>query len=156
VSDQHPIESVPMLVAKLYEVVAELNSKFGRKFTPDGHLVGSIGEVLAAHRYGLTLMGQSTKGYDALSADGRQVEIKATQGKSAVALRHEPEHLIVLQLDERGGTQEVYNGPGAPAWQACGKMQKNGQRTVSLSTLRKLMLDVPQANRIAPAPHLAA
>jgi len=36
-------------VAKIYEAVEELRQEFpGRPFTPDGHLVGSIGEVIAS------------------------------------------------------------------------------------------------------------
>jgi hypothetical protein len=40
---------VPALVSRLYEIVDELEEIFpGRHFTPDGHLVGSLGESLAA------------------------------------------------------------------------------------------------------------
>jgi hypothetical protein len=37
----------------------------GRKFTPDGHLVGSIGEVVAPEALGLTLYVGSRPGHDA-------------------------------------------------------------------------------------------
>ena len=50
------VERVPDLVGRLYEIVSELEALFpGRYFTPDGHLVGSLGEVMAAHDYGLVL-----------------------------------------------------------------------------------------------------
>jgi len=45
--------------------------------------------------FDLELNPASTQGHDALSRDGRHVEIKLTQGKN-VAIRHEPEQLIVL------------------------------------------------------------
>ncbi len=46
------VERVPDLVGRLYEIVSELEALFpGRYFTPDGHLVGSMGEVMAAHDY---------------------------------------------------------------------------------------------------------
>jgi hypothetical protein len=116
----NPVEAVPALVARLYEIVAEFEHLFpGRRFTPDGHLVGNIGEVVAAHRYGLNLRAHSTQGHDATSSTGIQVEIKATQG-SSVALREEPQHLIVLHLAKSGVAAEVYNGPGAVVWSACG------------------------------------
>ena len=76
----------PKLIAELYGLVDELEAMFpGRKFTPDGHMVGSLGEAIAAHHYGLDLMTMSNEGYDAV-IDGRKVEIKATQGVS-VAFR---------------------------------------------------------------------
>ena len=43
------IHAIPSLVQELYSIVDRLDELFpGRRFTPDGHLVGSIGEVLAA------------------------------------------------------------------------------------------------------------
>ncbi len=47
------------LLGTLYRIVDRLEALFpGRKFTPDGHLVGSIGEALAAHMFGLDLLLQ--------------------------------------------------------------------------------------------------
>jgi hypothetical protein len=135
----------------LYGVVAELESAFpGRKFTPDGHLVGSIGEVLAAHRYALTLLPTSSERHDARSPDGRLVQIKATQVKS-VGLRSEPDHLLVLKLEPDGSAREVFNGPGHLAWRNAGKMQKNGQRPISLSKLSRLMVEVKSSDQLRAA-----
>lgn len=144
----HPVYKVPHLVGRLYTIVAEFEALFpGRKFTPDGHLVGSIGEVIAAHRYGLKLYPASTLAHDAVAPDGRNVEIKATQGRS-VAMRAEPEHLIVLHLNKEGQATEVFNGPGFLAWERSGAMQTNGQRAISLFQLKKLMQEVPEAQRL--------
>jgi len=148
VLNQHPIDRVPELVRQLYLLVAEFESLFpGRKFTPDGHLVGSIGEVVAAHRYGLKLYAASTEAHDAQASDGRQVEIKATQG-NAVALRAASVHLIVLHLARDGSCSEVFNGPGDLVWAHCGAMQKNGQRPISLPKLRVLMEQVSKDERL--------
>lgn len=151
ISDE-PTHRVPELVGRLYALVAEFETLFKpRKFTPDGHLVGSLGEVIAARRYGLQLLTQSTKGHDARTKDGRLVEIKATQGKS-VALRSEPDHLIVLKLDKSGAATEVFNGPGALVWKNCGNMQKNGQRSISVTKLGSLMSATPLEDRLPTVP----
>ena len=43
-------------IRELYEIVAKLEKAYpGRHFTPDGHLVGSLGEVYVAERYGIHL-----------------------------------------------------------------------------------------------------
>ena len=82
---------IPSLVQGLYSIVDRLEELFpGRRFTPDGHLVGSIGEVLAAATYDLELLPPSTERHDALSGDGRKVQIKATQVRS-VSLSSEPD-----------------------------------------------------------------
>lgn len=122
----------------LYHASSELEEIFpGRKFTLDGHLVGSVGEVVAAYMFDLDLNTASTLAHDAISKDGRQVEIKLTQG-SSVSLRHEPEHLIVLQRPRDGPVQVIYNGPGTDAWNAAGKRQSNGQCVISLTKLKRL------------------
>lgn len=133
-------------------VVDELERLFpGRHFTPDGHLVGSLGEVWAAHLYGIALHPASAHVHDGTSPCGRQVQVKATQGTS-VALSSKPDHLIVLRLHRDGGPEECYNGPGSLAWGAAGGMQKNGQRPIALSTLRSLMSAVPMEERIPRRP----
>jgi len=141
------IEQIPELVRALYRTVAELQRLFpDRPFTPDGHLVGSLGEVIAAHDYNLQLLPPSTEGYDALTEDGRRVEIKITQG-SRVALRNRPDYLLVLKLHADGTAEEVYNGPGGEPWSQCGTMQKNGQRSISLSKLKVLMKTVSEDSK---------
>lgn len=142
------------LVQKLYSTVAELEEMFpGRHFTPDGHMVGSIGEALVADAYGLELMTASNKGYDAVSPKGQQVEIKATQAKSA-AFRHEPEFAIVIRIKPDGSFEEIYNGPGSTVWeQFTGKpLPTNGQYSISLGklkTLNKLVHEESRIQRIA-------
>jgi hypothetical protein len=141
-------DAIPSLVARLYAIVDELERLFpGRHFTPDGHLVGSLGEVWAAYLYGLHLAPASTRGYDGTCPDGRCVQVKATQ-TNGIALSSEPQWLIVLKLARNGTPTEVFNGPGGPVWKACGKMGKNGQRQVALSTLRRLMASIPENSRI--------
>ena len=86
------------LIKTLYSTVEQLEVMFpGRHFTPDGHMVGSIGECLVADAYGLELMPASNQGFDAVAPDGTKVEIKATQSNS-VAFRSAPEHVIVIKI----------------------------------------------------------
>ena len=119
-----------------------------RPFTFDGIFVGSLGEVTAAYMFGLTLNPPSTKAHDARALDGRNVEIKLTQGTEKVSLSAKPDHLIVLQRPPGGPVRVVYNGPGAPAWDACGKKQKTGQHHLYLSDLTSLDATVAAHDRL--------
>lgn len=70
----------PLLLKAIYDAIDELEIMFpNRHFTPDGHLVGSLGEALAKHHYKLKLLPASARCHDAV-CDGRSVQIKATQG----------------------------------------------------------------------------
>jgi len=120
----------------------------GRRFTPDGHLVGSLGEALASYHYGMVLSNASTECHDGICGQ-RRVQVKATQG-TRVALTASPDFLLVLRLKRDGSFIEEYNGPGAPVWAlVCDKPRpKNGQYQISLGTLRRLMPTVAARDRL--------
>lgn len=84
------------------------------------------------------------------------MEIKATQG-NRVALRHLPERLLVLKLHLDGTWTEIYNGPSEAVWSLFnGKvLPSNGQYSVGLGTLKNLMVDVPDDQKIPPVHKLA-
>ena len=83
-------------IRNLYAIVNDLETAYpGRRFTLDGHMIGSIGEVIAAESFGLSLLPNSTPEHDATAYDGRLVQIKATQ-RERIALSACPEHLLVL------------------------------------------------------------
>ena len=135
-------------IRELYRITAELEEKYpGRRFTPDGHLVGSIGEVYAAEKYGLTLLEASSEKHDALSADGRLIQIKITQ-TDRISIYSEPDYLIVMKMGNDGNIEEIYNGKGFAPWENAGKVQKNGQRSINLKKLVSLNAAVSSEDRI--------
>lgn len=134
---------LPLLIAQMMRFTQELERLFpGRKFTPDGHLVGSIGEVVAQHIYDLVLEPCSTPLFDARTKDAKTVQIKLT-GKSgkSYGVRWSnsqemiaPDYLIALKLEASGFT-EIYNG-AFPTEMLVGRNdQKNGQIPLSVSRL---------------------
>lgn len=61
-------------VQELFSITRELEKYHpSQKFTLDGHLVGSIGEVLVADHFRLTLLPNSYKTHDAITGDGKYV-----------------------------------------------------------------------------------
>ncbi len=146
-------DKLQILVKQLYATVNELENMFpDRHFTPDGHLVGSLGECLVANAYGLELLTASNKGYDAITKDNVKVEIKATQAKS-VGFRSEPEHTIIIKIMPDGTFEEIYNGSGARVWQQFvnKKQPSNGQFQISIFKLRALNDLVSDNERIPKA-----
>src|SRR5882672_10846525 len=106
---------LPEPVARIYNAIAELEALYpGRKFTPDGHLVGSIGEVVAAAALGLTLYPMSRQGHDAYDVN-RDVQIKMTAGNS-VAMYATCDRLVVLRIVSPAEAEIMYDGPGQPVW----------------------------------------
>jgi hypothetical protein len=127
----------PAAIASIYEAVTKLNTEFPmRSFTPDGHLVGHLGEVIAAKQFGLTLLADSHPGHDARDADNRLVQIKLTASKH-ISMYANCDRLIVMWIECPQYARLVYDGDGAPIWAMAGKLQKNGQKRVSLSAIRR-------------------
>lgn len=143
------IESIPGLIKQLYSIVDQLEKEFqGRKFTPDGHLVGSIGEVLSAYYYGIDLYSNSYEKHDGVAPCGKLVQVKATQG-DRVALRSEPEYLLVLKIEKDGSFREIFNGPGKLVWPYVSRKQSsNGQHTISVSRLKSIMTTMNESDKL--------
>ena len=128
------------LIRRVFDNCRSLSARTGRPFSPDGHLVGSLGEVFASEQLGLDLMPPSNLGYDATDSEGRKVEIKATT-RSSVALSAagtDAERLVVVRFDEHGNGRIVYDGAAQPVWDSAGRPQRNGQRRISLTALQRL------------------
>jgi hypothetical protein len=129
---------LPSPVARIYEAVEELQRLYPeRKFTPDGHLVGSIGEGVAAQALSLRLLAMSEPGHDAIDAEGRLVQIKMT-AKRSISMYADCDRLVVLRVVSPHEAEIVYDGDGAPAWAAAGRMGKNGQKPIGLTKLRSI------------------
>lgn len=127
-----------VLISEIFEACRNLSARTGRPVSPDGHLVGSLGEIFAAEKLGLQLMPPSHHGFDALGPLGEKVEIKTTT-RSTISLSTDAslaERLVVVTLSANGEGQISYDGPMDRVISAAGKPQKNGQRRVSISRLQ--------------------
>lgn len=147
-------DDVAELVRTVFRACEELSQLTGRPVSPDGHLVGSIGEIVAADLLDLELMPPSTTGYDAIDRQGRKVEIKCTTRRTIAlsAAGTEAERLAVLTLDRHGAASVVYDGPCAGVWQAAGPVQRNGQRAFGLARLAVLAEEQAPATVAAALP----
>ena len=138
-----PTQDAGQLIRQFYALTSKLDRLFPkRSFIPDGHVVESFCEVLAAQAFNLELLPASSKVHNARTADHSvMVQIKSVQGETVV-LRNDqiPQHLLVLKLSPSGDPELIFNGPGSIAYSTAGKQPSNGLRTVRLNTLRKLQV----------------
>ncbi|MBK8246859.1 MAG: hypothetical protein IPK85_05605 [Gemmatimonadetes bacterium] len=120
-----------------------------RAFTIDGRLVGDVGEVIGAMEYDLELDQVSRPIHDAMTRDGRNVQIKATF-KQHLTMRSVPDLYLGLQLSPDGTFTEVYNGPGARIQERYAHRKGIGKDLLSfpVTELRKLAANVPAHLRI--------
>ena len=142
------MDAIKEKIQKLISIVKELETDFpGRHFSLDGHLVGSIGEVMAAYYYGIELYAASAVAHDG-EIDGKKVQIKISQ-QDDIVINHEPEYLIVLYLRKNGDVFEVYNGPGEAPWNSASKRDSHNNRHMRVNKLMELDKQVSDEFRIA-------
>lgn len=136
-------------IEQLISIVNDLEKTFpGKRFTLDGHLLGSIGEVFARYYYGIDLYlnDNSHKCHDG-KKNGKEIQIKITQGNS-VDINDIPDYLIVLFLKkDECEVYEVYNGPGKVILNGANKT-KNGWYSRTLNKLYDYNKEVNDKDRI--------
>jgi len=104
-------------IQQLLSLTRQLKVKYGRSFTLDGRLVGDIGEVLAAEKYGLELLPENTFKHDAKEiSTERLIQIKASfKGYCYFPFGEKklPDYFLALHINEDGSLTELFNGPGS-------------------------------------------
>jgi hypothetical protein len=140
--------TIPEAVREMLAIVERLCASYPKKrFTLDGRLVGDIGEVLVEEAYDLKLYEDVKKHHDAECSDGRLVQIKATMKKSLTfPADHVPNYYLGVQVGADGTFIEVFNGPGAIAWEAVKDRSKpkTNFHSISVGALTKLQARVAQ------------
>lgn len=144
--------TIPEAVKQMLSIVEQLCKAYPKKrFTLDGRLVGDIGEILVEEAYDLTLFEDIRKHHDAECPDGRLVQIKATMKKSLTfPADHVPNYYLGVVISSDGKFVEIFNGPGAIAWEAAKgrRNPKTNLHSVSVSALKKLQSKVEDKDRI--------
>jgi len=129
------------LIADVFEACLKLTALLGRPISPDGHLVGGLGEAYAAAKLGLTLEPPSTKDFDARDKQGRTVQIKATtRGSLALSGRTTAaQRFVAVQLDPTTGVGAiVYVGSADVVWGLGPEVLKGRQWSKSIKIIAAL------------------
>ena len=147
-------------IKELLAITQKLKDKYihlNKNFSLDGKLVGDIGEVLAAEKYGLRLFEENAEIHDAEElATGRKVEIKSSfKGYSYFPYGDDriPEYFLSIVIDEVGEITELYNGSGQYLVDNYIKARnlkpfKNHYYTLSRGFLEDLNRKVPLTDKI--------
>ena len=114
--DESKVRAVQHIMATLFSAqnaLRELAPEF--RWAGLGNLLGDYGEFVAIKHYGLTKAPAGSNGYDAITPDGRTVQIKANHAASMIGFKGEADLLLVIKVDPSGQWKECYFGPFAAA-----------------------------------------
>jgi hypothetical protein len=136
-------------IADIYRIAGELGKAFKiDTCTPDGHLLGAIGQIAAKIAFGLELSSEKEE-HNSTWSDGLKklnVQVRCS-GRGNIALREEPEHLIALEIGETGSIRLLFNGPGHFVWRRI-KHHKNPQKYASSKALIEAQKEVNVRDQI--------
>jgi len=144
--------TIPDAVRKMLHIVKQLEEAYPKKkFTLDGRLVGDLGEILVEDAYSLELFKDLKMHHDGETPDGRQVQIKATMKNSLTfPVDHIPHYYLGIKIHPDGTFTEIFNGPGATAWEAVKKRKptKTNLHSIAVNALKRLDERVQDDDRI--------
>lgn len=106
-------------IKELLQIIKNLKEKYSvynKKFSLDGKLVGDIGEVLCAEKFGLELYKGNKAIYDGFQiSTGRRVQIKSSFRNYCYFPFGEdkiPDYFLAVNILENGELEILYNGTG--------------------------------------------
>jgi hypothetical protein len=149
-------EALRAAIRKMFDAQGQLHEAFPKRlFTPDGRMIGDIGEAIAEITYEVTVDSTSRAHWDGKREDAcegcTEVQIKATQ-KSDTYMKEPPDdgRLLVFKISADGSWMCCYNGDARRVWSSLDakKANRNGEKFISLEALIKLDRDVENCQRI--------
>ena len=104
-------EAIRHIMATLFSAQNAL-----RSLAPDfrwaglGNLLGDYGEFVAVNNYGLKKANAVAAGHDAITPDGKTVQVKASHAAQQIGFRGEADLMLVLKVGMNGDWEELYFG----------------------------------------------
>ena len=112
------------------------------KWAGMGNVLGDFGEYVCIEKYNLTKAPAGSDGFDALTQEGKTVQIKANHASSTIGFRGEADLLLVIHVSTNGFFEELYFGPFAHVKGASSYSERDNKNTISISKLKKLASEI--------------
>lgn len=103
------------------------------------NLLGDFGEYLAIHELDLKQAPTGTKGYDAINAKNKTVQIKAVRaGTRSIKFKRGADYLLVVQVNQDASWEQIYYGNFEKVFKYSHPTQNNGEYTIGVGSIRKI------------------
>ena len=135
-------EKVNSLVKKIFENILEL-----KKIEPDftwRNLLGDYGECVGIDYYNLKKAPPGANGYDALTEEGKTVQIKTNHAASMIGFRGDADLLLVLHVNEKGEWNEIYYGDFKTAKNVSNYSKRDNKQTITITKLSSLKKEIDE------------
>lgn len=105
------IEAIKHLLASIFasqRALKELAPEYN--WSGLGNLLGDFGELIGIDHYGLEKAPSGSSGFDAITSDGKTVQIKTNYAANQIGFRGEADLMLVIGVNDDGSWQEIYFG----------------------------------------------
>jgi len=132
-------EAIKHIVATIFSAQDAL-----RDLAPDqrcagmGNLLGDYGEYIALSNYNLKKAPGGADGYDAATADGMKVQIKANHSSATIGFRGEADLLLVLKIESNAEWREMYYGPFKPVKEKATYSKRDNKYMIQITKLGEI------------------
>lgn len=118
------------------DTLRELAPEF--KWKGMGNLLGDYGEFLALAEYDLVKAPAGSRNYDAITKDGKTVQIKANFSAQHVGFRGNADLLLVVGIDNKGRSEEIYFGPFSIIQEIATYSARDSKWMISINRLKEM------------------
>lgn len=103
-----------------------------------GNLLGDFGELVAIEHYGLSKGPRGADGYDAITSDGKRVQIKANYAASQIGFRGSADLMLVIGVKDNGGWEELYYGSFQAVKAQSRYSERDNKNMIAISKLAQI------------------
>ena len=133
------IEAAKGVIASIYASQRALRALAPEyKWAGLGNLLGDFGEFIAINHYGLEKAQPGSDGYDALTKDGKTIQIKTNHAAQQIGYRGKADLMLVIHVDNYGSWNEIYFGDFDLVEKNSTFSARDNKRMISISKLKRL------------------
>ena len=133
------IEAIKHIMATVFSAQNALRSLApDYKWAGMGNLLGDYGEFICVEAYGLTKAPPGSNGYDALTPNGRKVQIKTNHASGTIGFRGQADLMLVIYVGNDGEFSEIYYGDFAVVQANANHSKRDNKSVITVSKLRQL------------------
>ena len=133
------IEAIKHILATVFSAQNALRTLAPEfKWAGLGNLLGDYGECVGIDHYNLKKAPPGANGYDALTLEGKTVQIKTNHSASMIGFRGDADLLLVLHVNQKGEWNEIYYGDFKIAKDQSNYSRRDNKQTITITKLSSL------------------
>ena len=130
------IKHVMATIFSAQNALRELAPEF--KWAGMGNVLGDYGEYICIHEYNLKKAPPGSDGFDAITNDGKTVQIKANHSSGTIGFRGSADLLLVIHVDSKGEYEEIYFGDFNQVLNQTSFSSRDNKHTITLAKLKRI------------------